>query len=112
MLDFQKLDVYRCASALAAITVDVIAEMPRGYAKLADQLNRASTSMVLNIAEGCGKTSARDKKNYFAIARGSAMECAAMFDVLEQRDLVTGDEYDEALELAERTVAMLTKMCR
>jgi hypothetical protein len=53
-------------------------------AKLAakDQLDRASTSIVLNLAEGNGKRSHPDRCRYFDIARGSALECAACLDVL------------------------------
>ncbi|MBM4321616.1 MAG: four helix bundle protein, partial [Deltaproteobacteria bacterium] len=42
------------------------------------QLRRASISTPVNIAEGSGKTKEPDQQRYYAIARGSAMECAAL----------------------------------
>ena len=47
-----------------------------------DQLDRASTSVPLNIAEGNAKYTAPDRCRYFDSARGSALECAACLDVL------------------------------
>ena len=57
-------------------------EHPRGQADLRDQLQRASTSIPLNVAEASGKTGTADRARFCAIARGSALECAAILDVL------------------------------
>ena len=45
----------------------------------------------MNIAEGNGKTADADRRRHFEIARGSALECAAIQDVL-----VVGKALDEA----------------
>jgi four helix bundle protein len=50
-----------------------------------DQLDRASTSIPLNIAEGNGKFTGADRCRFFDIARGSALECAASLDVLRSK---------------------------
>jgi four helix bundle protein len=89
MLDYEKLDVYRVALEFVIITVEVRDRLPRGSGELLDQFKRASFSIVLNIAEGAGKVRQADKQRYFAIARGSAMECGALLDlfqVLHQQD--------------------------
>jgi four helix bundle protein len=52
---------------------------------LRDQLDRASVSIALNLAEGAGRRSARDKAHFFTIACGSATECAAAMDLLLAR---------------------------
>jgi four helix bundle protein len=111
MLNVQRLDVYQRSIDFLDIAIGVLDRLPRGHAKVADQLNRASMSIILNIAEGYGKTSQRDKKNYYSIARGSAMECAAILDVLQRKKLVAQQDYDDAMELATRVVSMLSKMC-
>jgi len=56
-------------------------KLPKAIA-VRDQLDRASTSMVLNLAEGNGKFTSSDRCRLFDIARGSALECAAALDVL------------------------------
>ena len=71
MLSFQRLDVYRVAIEFLALAVEVAANVPRGYAHLADQLRRAATSSPLNIAEAAGRASDADAARHYAIARGA-----------------------------------------
>src|SRR5215468_5613231 len=88
--DHEKLDVYQEAIAFCGWVGDFL---PAISVKTAakDQLDRASTSIPLNIAEGNGKFSSKDRARFFEIARGSALECAACLDVLVARKLVTED---------------------
>ena len=83
MLDHEKLDVYKISIEFMAIAIHITDKIPRGYSSLADQLKRAAWSIPLNIAEGCGKNGINDKKRFYTIARGSAMECAAIIDVCQ-----------------------------
>jgi four helix bundle protein len=112
MLDYKRLDAYRCALELAKLTRQIVEAMPRGDADLADQFVRACRSIGLNIAEGSGKTSRRDRARFNAIARGSAMECGGILDQLEVSGLVEPALCSKAQELVERLVAMLSKMAR
>jgi four helix bundle protein len=111
-LDFERLDVYRCAIDFLTLAVHLIARMPRGQGDLRDQLRRASSSIPLNIAEACGKTGRADRAHFHAIARGSALECAAILDVLLRFDAITPEDLDQGKRLLSRVVAMLSKMCR
>ena len=67
---FERLLVYQkpvhFADRIAALTES----FPRGYSFLADQLNRASVSIAANIAEGNGRFTKADRKNFFGIVRG------------------------------------------
>ena len=112
MLSFQKLDVYRRAIEFLALTAEVSAEVQRGNAALLDQLRRAATSIPLNIAEAAGRTGQADAARTFAIARGSAMECAAVFDSLLVLQAIEPTTHQRGCEILERVVAMLTKLCR
>jgi four helix bundle protein len=112
MLSFQKLDVYRCSIEFVTISVEIGATIPRGHAELRDQLRRAALSVPLNIAEGAGRASEADGARHFAIARGSAMECAAVLDVVRALGALQDEQYRQAVELLARVVAMLTKLCR
>jgi four helix bundle protein len=111
-LDFERLDVYRCSIEFLAVAVGVAKRIPRGNAELQDQLKRASSSIPLNIAEASGKTGAGDRSRFYAIARGSALECAAILDVLVLLESADRDEAERGKELLTRIVAMLTKLCR
>ena len=110
MLSFQRLDVYRCAIELVAFTATV--ETPRGLSHLIDQLRRAALSVPLNIAEAAGRTGAADAARHYAIARGSAMECAAIMDSLQVLGLLDEPKHAQAIELISRIVATSTKLCR
>ena len=108
-LDFEKLDVYRVAMEFHALAASV--RLPPGRRELRDQLDRAALSILLNTAEGGGRTSAADKARFYAMARGSAMECAALFDVLGNLALVPRLTCVRARALLVRIVQMHTRLC-
>ena len=95
-----------------ALCMQILESLPRGHAALADQLRRAAMSIPLNIAEAEGRTGGADKARTYAIARGSAMECAAILDVCKTLRLVEEPAYQRGDELLGRAVSMLTKLCR
>ncbi|HEY3120896.1 MAG TPA: four helix bundle protein, partial [Vicinamibacteria bacterium] len=86
-LDAAKLDVYAVALEFQVLAAALLP--PRRHAVLRDQLERASVSIVLNIAEGTGRFAAADKARFYAMARGSAMECGGILDVMAARKLIT-----------------------
>ena len=86
---FEKLIVYQKAIVYADCICGITEKFPRGYGFLADQLNRASVSIAANIAEGNGRFTIPDRKNFFMIARGSVQECVAMLEITRRRKLVT-----------------------
>ena len=112
MLDRERLDVYQCAIEHLAFVFKSIPSVPRGYAALVDQWRRAAMSVPLNIAEAVGKTSAADRNNRYAIARGEAMECGAIIDVVRLIEALPESELAAAKQLLVRVVGMLSKMCR
>ena len=72
---FEKLLVYQKSVDFAEHVVRATRQFPRGYFYLADQLNRASLSISANLAEGNGRFTVPDRRNFFGIARG---ECAGV----------------------------------
>ena len=91
---------------------DVIESLPLGYAFLADQLRRSSSSIVLNFAEGYGKRSPRDARRYFDTSRGSANEVAATLDWAAVFGLLPEDTHRKALDLCDHLARMLTRFRR
>jgi four helix bundle protein len=47
-----------------------------------DQLSRAAISIALNVAEGTGRNTKKDKQNFYYNARGSTHECVAILQIL------------------------------
>lgn len=112
ILDHERLDVYRLALDFLVLAHEVIATLPRGRSHLSDQMTRASTSIVLNLAEGTGKHSRPDKRRYYVAARGSATESAALLDVLLRLKLLDEAQHAQGKEILVRVVAMLVKLAR
>ena len=110
--DHEKLDVYKAAIELVVLIDEIIEHLPRGRAYLADQLQRAGTSVPLNIAEGSGEYSSSEKVRFYRMAKRSATECASILDVCRQLKLIEETKYLRGRELLIRIVAMLTKMAK
>ncbi|PYK12471.1 MAG: four helix bundle protein [Verrucomicrobia bacterium] len=103
--DHEKLDVYQESVAFCGWVGDLLNEIT-GKAAAKDQLDRASTSLPLNIAEGNGKFSNADRSRLLEIAGGSALECAACLDVLAVRRLVPTERILPAKEQLVRILNM------
>ena len=110
--DHDKLDVYRVAIDFVALADTVVEQLPRGRAYLADQLQRAATSIPLNIAEGAGEFSPNEKARFYRMAKRSATECAAILDVGRRLGILPTEPYDAGRELLLRIVSMLIAMAR
>jgi four helix bundle protein len=112
MLDHERLDVYKCSIEFVAAALRIAERLPRGQAPLADQFRRAAMSIPLNIAEGSGRSArSADRARFCGIARGSAMECGAIMDVVRLFAIVPAPEWESAKALLVRVVEMLSKMC-
>ena len=104
--DHEKLDVYREAIAFVA-WLSALLEASVRIGDVKDQLDRASTSISLNIAEGNGKYSLKDRCRFFDIAHGSALECAAGLDVLLAKGKLTQEQIRPGKESLQKIVRML-----
>ena len=106
-LDAQRLDCYRVAVQFAAAAAKLV---PRGRGDLRSQLSRAASSIVVNLAEGVGRRARAERAHFYSIARGSAMECGAVLDLLRSLGLAPVGPCKEAQWLLVRIVQMLTKL--
>lgn len=110
MLNHECLEVYQVAIEFVVIAENMAENFTRGRAKLADQLSRASISIPLNIAEGAGLFNKKEKQRAYRIARGSAMECAAIVDIAIKLSLISKEQCAQGKEQLQRVVVMLTKL--
>ncbi len=104
--DHEKLQVYQNAVSFCAWVTPILEQMPAKFAAR-DQLDRASTSVVLNIAEGNGKRSFPDRCRFFDIARGSGVESAACLDVLVARNVISMEIAEEGKTKLVEIVSMV-----
>jgi len=109
MFDFEKLQVYQKSknyhSELAALATN------KTFDKiLSNQLKRAALSIPLNIAEGTGRYTLADRRNFYVIARGSVFECAAIIDLLQTQKNITSEQKEYFYNLSEELSKMLYSM--
>jgi four helix bundle protein len=104
--DHEKLEVYREAIAFVG-WLSAHFDTSGRVGEIRDQLDRASNSIPLNIAEGNGKYTPKDRCRFFDTARGSALECAAGLDVLVVKGKLTREQIRPGKESLQRIVRML-----
>ena len=99
---FEAFPVYKNALAIVK-EVDILCcriNKPQ-YNFLKDQLRRAATSILLNLAEGAGKWRKRDKLNFYRISQASTNESIAAIDaffVLQLINTETAETVKEKLK--------------
>ena len=111
MFDFQKLEVYKKAKVFHTDLKSLIESQALSYTEK-DQLYRASFSIALNIAEGSGRFSERDRRNFFVIARSSVFECVAILDILKDGSIITERTYSDFEAKADELSRMLFGLIR
>lgn len=107
----ERLEVYRVALEFLELATEVARRLPRTKGQVGDQLQRASESICLRIAEGAAmENGSAEQRRHYRAARGSAFECAAVLDVARARRALDGDRRIEGRILLDRLVRMLSKM--
>ncbi len=101
------MQVYRQALRFVRLADELRPLVLRRRSSLADQMDRAADSIVLNIAEGAGEFAKREKARFYRMARRSATECAGILDILRELKLVDDAKLDVGKQQLLAIVAML-----
>jgi four helix bundle protein len=104
--DHEKLRVYQEALRFITWCEEILQQCP-AKAAAKDHLDHASTSIALNIAEGNGKYSSKDRCRFLGIARGSALECAACLDALVAKKRLSVQDVQPGKKVLQGIVSML-----
>jgi four helix bundle protein len=110
IFDHDRLDVYRLAIEYVASSFAVAKDLNGCHRHARDQWLRAAQLIPLNIAEGNGKRSLKDRSRFLDIARGSALECVAIQDILAATDGLGDNRHGELKRTLHRIVSMLTRL--
>ena len=111
MFDFEKLEVYKKAKFFNS-EIRHFVKSTKLDPTTKDQLRRASFSVVLNIAEGSGRFTKRDRRNFYIISRSSIFECVAILDVLKDEQVLDESRYQKFYLNAEEISKMLFAMIK
>ncbi len=113
MFDFEKLTVYTKAKTYNK-EINTILKQIVIDTTIKNQLKRSSLSIVLNIAEGTGRNTSADKRNFYIISRGSVFECVAILDLLKDDEILSEqlfqNFYEKSDELSRMLYAMIQKL--
>ena len=107
--NYKNLEVYKESKDLVVIIYGMIKQFPNEeqYA-LCDQLRRAVISIPSNIAEGSGRTSAKDQAHFFEMAYGSLMEISCQIDIAFDLGYISQDELNQVEEKVGTISALLS----
>ena len=111
IFDHEKLKVYQASIDFVVWVQKIMDKIPKRHV-VHDQLDRASTSIPLNIAEGNGKYTQKDRCRFFDIARGSALECAAALDVLTAKAILSNSDIQTGKKILYNIVSMLVGLIK
>jgi four helix bundle protein len=111
MFDFEKLEIYKKAKLFNSEIRQFI-KLTKLDPTTKDQLRRASFSIVLNIAEGSGRFTTPDRRNFYIISRSSIFECIAILDVLKDEEVLEDNQYQKFYFQAEEISKILFAMIK
>ena len=109
---FEKLIVYQKSVDFADRITELTGQFRGGFYFLADQLNRASVSIAANIAEGNGRFTKPDRRNFFGISRGSVQECVPLLELAARRGLVEPATHEALKADLEEIARMLSGLIK
>lgn len=107
---FDRLDAYRLSIDLVRDSRLVVLRLKKSDAEMAGQLHRAVTSIPLNIAEGAGEYSPKDKARFYRYALRSTAEVIAALDVSRQLDEISARDHERVRDAAARLIAICTRL--
>lgn len=105
---FESLQFYQKAVDFADRVCVLTETFPRGYYFLVDQLNRAALSIATNLAEGNGRFTRPDRKNFFTRARGSVQECVPLLEISLRRNFISPADHQAMKESLEEISKMIS----
>ena len=112
-LNHYKLDVYKSARELRFECYKILKKLPTEEKyNLTDQIRRASTSVVLNLTEGCSRKSEIERKRYFEIARGSVIELDSCFDIILESEYLVLFDLEKVGNKLKTTFILLSGMLK
>jgi four helix bundle protein len=111
--NFTDLNVWKDAHALTLEVYKITKTFPQEERfSLTNQMQRASISVISNIAEGFGRNSGKDKAQFYAISKGSVMELQAQMLIAKDLGYVTekrSNELEQKMILVARMLSGLIK---
>ena len=114
LFSFEDLKVWKKAVIFAEKIIQTIDEIntPRKHYRLIEQLESASTSVAMNIAEGKGRQTTKEYIQFLYIARGSLFEVVTLLIIFQKAGWLESKRLIQLRELAEEITKMLNSFIK
>jgi four helix bundle protein len=105
---YENLEVWNKAVDFAVEVINTVDNIStdRKHYRLLEQIEASSTSIGMNIAEGKGRYSRKEFKQFLYIARGSLYETMALLEIFRRVKWITDEQYIE-LEISGKEIASM-----
>lgn len=109
--NYQKLDVYKVSKEFVCLVYEMLKHFPTSekYAMI-DQIRRATISVPANIAEGMGRTSAKEQNRFLEISYGSLMEVQCLLDISTELGYISKEAFEMCNNYIHRIALMINKL--
>jgi len=111
LFDHEDLDVYQTALQVVA-WLETFWSVASCSADLRTKLDKSTTSIVLNIAEGNGRFSGHDQATFYETAFKATIQSASLVDLATAGGVADGARAEAGRELLRRIAAMLTALSK
>lgn len=111
--NFTDLTSYKIAHLLVLKTYKIIRKFPAEEKfALGNQMRRAAISISSNIAEGFSRNTAKDKSQFYAVAKGSATELQSQMLIAKDLSYITESEYKDLENDIVNTIKLVSGLIR
>ncbi len=111
-MNHQKLKCYRLLLDIAKNVPTISKMLPRGTYYIEDQFKRALASAILNLSEGNGRSSAKERRRFFTISLASIAETAASIDIISAYGYLSSETQIDLKNKLRHSYAMIMKLKR
>jgi len=107
---FEKLEVWQKSTDFSKNIIKITEEITsnRKHYRLLEQLESASTSVALNIAEGCGRFSKKEFIHFLYVARGSLYETVTLLVIFKANDWITLEQLNHIKDFSDSLGKMIS----
>ena len=111
MSDYKKYDIWKLSHFLTLEIYKITEDFPKEEVfGLTSQIRRASSSIGINIVEGCGRGSDEDFKRFLRNASGSAFEVEYILLLSKDLNYISEEKFLELSPKAEELKMKISKL--
>ena len=106
---YENLEVWNKSVEFAVKVINTVENIStdRKHYRLLEQIEASSTSIAMNIAEGKGRYSKKEFKQYLYIARGSLYETMTLLEIFKRMNWISDDKYNELEKTGKEIASMI-----